>query len=40
LLSPDYVNVNKIDSYQDSIGQSSSDYKTQVQLSDSPRLLV
>ncbi len=40
LLSPDYVNVNKVDSYQDSIGQSSFDYKIPVQLSDSPRLLV
>ena len=40
LLSPDYVNVSKLDSYQDSVAQTSSYYKTQIRLSDSPRLLV
>jgi hypothetical protein len=40
LLSTDYLTVNKIDSYQDSLGQSSSYYKTSIRLSDSPRLLV
>ena len=40
LLSPDYINVSKLDSYQDSVEQTSSYYKTPVRLSDSPRLLV
>jgi hypothetical protein len=40
LLVPDYINVKILDSYQDSIGQSSSYFKTPIKLSDSPRLLV
>ncbi len=40
LLSPDYVNVHKLDSYQDSVQQSSTYYKTMIRLSDSPRLLI
>ncbi len=40
LLSSDFLTINKIDSYQDSIGQTSSYYKTSIKLSDSPRLLV
>ena len=40
LLTSDFLTINKIDSYQDSIGQTSSYYKTGVQLSDSPRLLL
>ncbi len=40
LLSPDELNVYKIDSFQDSIPQTSAYFKTQIKLSDSPRLLV
>ncbi len=40
LLSADFLTVNKIDSYQDSIGQTSIYYKANIKLSDSPRLLV
>ncbi len=40
LLASDFLTINKIDSYQDSIGQSSTYYKTGVKLSDSPRLLL
>jgi hypothetical protein len=40
LLAPDYLSVHTIDSYQDSIGQTSTYYKTPIRLSDSPRLLV
>ncbi len=40
LLSPDFLTISKIDSYQDSIGQTSTYYKTNIKLSDSPRLLV
>lgn len=40
LLSPDHLNVDSIDSYQDTIPQVSTYYKTQIRLSDSPRLLV
>lgn len=32
--------MNKIDSYQDSVGQTSSYYKTNIKISDSPRLLL
>ncbi len=40
LLAPDFINVKILDSYQDSVGQNSSYFKTQIKLSDSPRLLV
>ncbi len=40
LLSADFLTINKIDSYQDSIGQTSTYYKTNIKLSDSPRLLL
>ncbi len=40
LLASDFLTINKIDSYQDSIGQTSVYYKTGVKLSDSPRLLL
>lgn len=40
LLVPDFINVKILDSYQDSIGQTSSYFKTQIRLSDSPRLLA
>lgn len=40
ILSPDFVNVNKLDSYKDSIQQTSTYYKTPVRLSDSPRLFL
>ena len=40
LLSTDFLTVNTIDSYQDSIAQTSTYYKTNIKLSDSPRLLV
>ena len=40
LLSPDYINVHKFDSYQDSVQQTSTYYKTLIKLSDSPRLFV
>lgn len=39
-MSPDYLSVFTIDSYQDSLGQTSTYYKTPIRLSDSPRLLV
>lgn len=40
LLIPDYVNVFKLDSYQDSVQQSSTYFKTRIKLSDSPRLFL
>jgi hypothetical protein len=40
LLSPDYINVFNLDSFQDSLQQSSTYYKTMVKLGDSPRLLI
>ncbi len=40
ILSTDFLTIYKIDSYQDSIGQTSTYYKTSVKLSDSPRLLL
>jgi hypothetical protein len=40
LLSPDFLTINNIDSFQDSINQSSTYYKTHIKLSDSPRLLL
>jgi len=40
LLSPDFITVNKLDSYQDSVPQSSTYYKTAIKISDSPRLFV
>lgn len=40
LLSPDFISVRKFDSFQDTVQQTSSYYKTPVRLSDSPRLLL
>ncbi len=40
LLGPDYLTIDSIDSYQNSIAQTSTYYKTPIRLSDSPRLLV
>ena len=40
LLGPDYLAIDSINSYQNSIAQTSTYYKTPIRLSDSPRLLV
>lgn len=40
LLGPDYLTLDSINTYQDSIPQTSTYYKTRIRLSDSPRLLV
>lgn len=40
LLKPDYVNINVVDSFNDSLQQSSSSYKQKIKLGDSERNLI
>lgn len=40
LLSPDFLTISNIDSFQDSIEQTSTYYETPIKISDSPRLLI